>query len=100
MCVCVLIYITLPAFLCCASTLVCTAGAGHTDKIPDILQLLLKVCIHVGTMTAAGLTSPKQRVAAAQSIRGRVGRAVCPPAPAQRKGTTAGRESDSATVSF
>jgi len=80
----VLICIVAPAFLRCAPAPVRTAGAGHTGKIPDILQLLSKVCAHAGTVTAAGLTAPKQRIAAAQSGCGTAGSAACPPCPHPR----------------
>lgn len=74
----VLISTILSTFLCCALTLFCTVGAGHTNKIPDILHLLLKVCIHAGIVTAAGLTTLKQHAAAGWSSCGTVGSAVCP----------------------
>lgn len=76
--VCGLISIILTTFLCCASTLVCTVGAGHTNKIPDILQLLLKVCIHAGIVTASGPTTLKQHTAVGWSSCGTVGSAVRP----------------------
>lgn len=50
-----------------------------TSKIPDILQQLLKVCIHTGTVTVAGLTTANHHVPAAWSSCGTVDSAVCPP---------------------
>lgn len=79
------ICIILPAFLCCVLTLLCTAGARHTDKIPGMLQLLSNSASTQGPWQLPdwrprSSTLPQLRAAVAQWAVLRV-----PPVPAQCK---------------